>query len=213
MSRKVAKIRVKKCKSCDKYFDVVRPLQMVCSALCGYNYSKKLITKKEAKDWNEKKKKIKDKLMGVPEYKKILQVKINTIIRLIDKGQKCMSCNSTGNVAGHYHSVGANPALRYHVDNIHIQEISCNNEKGGNTSKYATGLLDTYGRWYSDIVIYELPLRYRELKPTINELKEYIDRANEFIKKLKHEDKIYETNDRLRLRGEAHNYLGIYTSG
>ena len=82
----------RKCKNCGKEFEKKRTLQSVCTPTCAFEYQKKLKEKKEAREWKERKRKMKEKLTTTSDYKKILQVIINQIVRKIDHNQNCISC-------------------------------------------------------------------------------------------------------------------------
>jgi len=199
-------LKVKKCKNCLCAFQPFNPLQYICCPSCAVIYNKKL----EAKKIDVKVKEMKDGLKGLKEYKKDLEVEINTIVRLIDKGCDCISCNSKGNSAGHFHSVAANGSIRYNLHNLHLQEYSCNGEKGGNVIKYGAGLIYVYGKEYKEYVEYDLVRLYPEIKLSLHEIKEAIKKARNVVKILKVEDKEYSPKERLQKRNFFNKVIGIY---
>ena len=98
-----------KFKGCDKEFEKLRPLQSTCSVQCALEHSKDLKAAKEKKDWRKKKAELKEQIISLSAYKKLLQIVINKIAREIDFCQPCISCGNPEpkkKNAGHYHSFG-----------------------------------------------------------------------------------------------------------
>lgn len=190
------------CRSCkDEYIPLYR------NGIKMSNFCIKCLSEKGKKKIDKDRK---DSIKGLPEFKKDLETQINTIIRLIDKGLNCISCNSKGNSAGHFHSVNSNGSLRYNLHNLHLQEYSCNGEKGGNIIKYGQGLINIYGKEYKEYVEYDLVRLYPTIKLTIEELKEAIGKAKNVVKILKTEDKEYNPEERLQRRTFFNKIIGIY---
>jgi hypothetical protein len=206
--KKPSKIRFRKCKVCENKYEVdpYKPFIGWCSVDCGYKYQQILKSKKEKKELST----MREKIKGLPEFKKDLEKEINHIIRLIDKGCKCISCNAKGNSAGHYHSVGANGSLRYNLHNLHIQEYSCNGEKGANIVKYGQGLIEIYSKEYKEYIEYDLVSLYPTIKLSISEIKDAITKAKNVVKILKTEDKEYNPEERLQRRTFFNKIIGIY---
>lgn len=137
-------MKPKKCKVCKEKFEPMRPLQMVCSPKCGYEYAKK----QEEKKWKKRKGEIKDSLKTKADYIKELQTVVNKYVRLRDKDRGCISCGTPlkGKYdAGHFFSVGNYPELRFQPDNIHAQCVHCNQYRGGNLHEYRENLLKRIG--------------------------------------------------------------------
>lgn len=198
------------CKECGKSFKPQRPLQMVCSKKCAYKYAAKKVKDKQVKDFKKWSKETKENLRTHSELLNLLQVVINKIVRVIDFGQPCISCGKHGKrQAGHYHSTGANSALRFHLDNIHIQDYRCNVELSGNIIGYNRGLIDTYGEEYKIYVEQDL-LKIQELKFQKHEIVDLIKIAKEILKELP-EFEIYTVTERLELRTRINNQLNIYS--
>lgn len=61
---------------------------------------------------------------------------------------KCISCNSRITQAGHRFPTGSHPGMRFMVNNIHGQEVSCNMYKHGNLDLYDKGLIARHGEDY-----------------------------------------------------------------
>lgn len=195
------------CKICKvRYTPEYSSLMALCSPECIFKYHRYL------KEKNEKKatKVLKDSLKTKSDYEKILQILINQIVRLIDKDCPCIATGSfTGKMnAGHYTSVGSNPTIRFHLDNIHIQSEHSNSFKGGDLLKYQDGLKRVYGKEYFEYV--DSLRQMKPIKLNIDELKEKIKIAREISKELKEKNCIYSTSERLALRTYFNEQLGIY---
>lgn len=210
------KLKPKPCKVCKEKFKPSRSIQPCCSIKCAIELAKIQREKKEKSEIKEKHKEVKEKAKGLPWHKEKLQEKTNLIVRLIDYRQQCISCKANGDQAGHYHSVGAKSTLRYHLDNIHLQETSCNSYKGSNRTDYDLGLISVYGEKYQRFVSIEIVQKFgnKNMKLSIPEFKEKIEIANEIIKELESFKKLYpngySAEERLELRQVYNEQLGIY---
>ena len=156
---------------------------------------------------------LRQKLKTNSDYCKELQKEVNTIVRLIDKGSQCISTLKPLNNkfdAGHFYSVGSNPSLRFHLDNIHAQSVYANQYLSGDQMNYLNGLDKVYGTNYKEYVI-DLKRKYPILKLSVDELKEKIVIAKEIVKELKNENSEYDDSARLYLRTLANDRLSIYT--
>jgi hypothetical protein len=203
-------LKDKKCKECKKPFIPTMPLQGVCGYECALNASRKHAQKQQAKVFCKEVKDMKERLKTLSDWKKDLQTEVNTIVRLIDKGQPCIATGNYGGKmnAGHYISVGSNNTLRFHLDNIHIQSEHSNSYKSGDTLNYQKGIELTYGKNYLE---YMNSLQSIEpLKMDINEVKEAIKKARLIVKGLKQMDMTYSVEKRLLLRLRFNRQLGIY---
>jgi hypothetical protein len=204
-------VKPKTCKECKSKFIPTMPLQAICGYECALIATRKHAQKQQAKVFCKEIKEMKDGLKTLSEWKKDLQIEINTIVRLIDKGQPCIATGNFGGKmnAGHYISVGSNNTLRFHLDNIHIQSEHSNSWKSGDTLNYQKGIEATYGKNYLE---YMNSLQSIEpLKMNINEVKEAIKKARLIVKGLKQIDKVYEPEMRLLLRNKFNRQLQIYT--
>ncbi len=173
--------------------------------------NRKLSEKKEKDDWKVKKAEIKEKLKTLSDYEKDLQIEINEMVRLIDGGLPCISCGGWSMAhAGHFHSRGRNPTLRFNLHNIHRQENYCNVELSGNTTGYNLGLIEWYGKAYQEYVEYELPKLYPLLKWTKNDLILWTAQARVFKKEIMKLEKPLEESDRVFWRTFYNEKLGIY---
>ena len=180
------KVRTKKCKYCKEPFEInpIYPLQYVCSWGCGLALNKINATKKEAKDWKEKKAVMVEKLMTHKDYLKLLQVVFNTFIRMRDKDLPCITCGTSKNIeyaAGHFYPT-TYQYLRFNEDNVHLQcNKSCNMMKRGNLLEYRPALIKKIGIERVEILD---NTRHLELQISIPELKEKIKEYKLKIKNL-----------------------------
>jgi len=119
-----------KCKNCLIKFTPTRFLQKYCmlneectdaSIKAVLDNNRKLADKKVADKWKEEKKEMVEKLKTLSDYKKDLEIEINAIVRLIDKGHDCISGGFKDYKmhAGHLYSVGAFPSIRFNLLNIY----------------------------------------------------------------------------------------------
>lgn len=157
------------------------------------------------------KKELKEKVMSLSEWQAELEKETNRIICLIDKGSGCISCNGhTTPQSGHFHSVGSNRPLMFHLDNMHLQDYNCNHKKSANIQFYDLGLIERYGREYWEYCKFELTRKHQELKMPKHEYKEKISIAREIVKELKSINLTYSPKVRLELRRKYNERLGIY---
>ena len=143
--------RPKKCRVCRETYTPSKPLQIVCSPSCGLMHAaqkrereRKALVKIERKAIREAKEKIKPRAA----YMKETQSAFNAWVRARDADQPCISCgrHHQGKYdAGHYRSVGSNPALRFEPLNCHRQCVPCNQHKSGNAIEYRIGLVARIG--------------------------------------------------------------------
>jgi len=200
-----------KFKGCQKEFEKLRPLQSTCSVQCALNHSKDLKSAKEKKDWRKKKAELKEQIISLSAYKKLLQVVINKIAREIDFCQPCISCGNPKpkkKNAGHYHSVGANPSVRFNLMNIYLQCEHCNSYLSGNLINYSKNLQETFGVDLFEYINFGIIAEYPVLKTSKEEVKEAIKRAKEFNKTLTNER--LDKDDRIALRKAANKFIGLY---
>ncbi|MBN49965.1 MAG: ninG protein [Spongiibacteraceae bacterium] len=112
------------------------------------------------------------------QWEQEAQTAFNRWVRLRDAGKPCISCGNSPNDkdlltgsrwdAGHYRSVGACPALRFHPLNCHAQCVRCNRDLSGNTVEYRLRLIKRIGE--ESLAWIEGP--HDPNKYTIDELKE-----------------------------------------
>ena len=210
------KERKKTCKNskCKKSFVPVNFAQSVCSYSCARLYAEENTKKKEKNAHKSPKRATREEkqsIMTHGDWENKLQIQINTIVRLIDKNQTCISCKgNTTPQAGHYHSVGANNSLRFNLHNIHIQDTNCNMHKSANIIEYNAGLIREYNKEYKNYVEIELRSIYKHIKLSIDELQEKIFFCKEIVKELKSVDKVYTAHQRIELRDKLNSRIEIY---
>ena len=191
-------------------------IQQVCSPICAIEYSKIHLPKQ--KSLEAKKQRIDNKaklndLKSLSEMKKVLQVQVNKIVRLID--YKC-ACISSGrdwketDECGHFLSRGANPALQFNLFNMYSQSVSDNQHLSGNLIHYSErlhllGLYDLF---------MEQRLKYPSLHITKEEIKEVLPIAKSIIlelQKLNQEEFTPRSIEkRIELRQKYQKQLNIY---
>jgi hypothetical protein len=201
----------RKCKNCGVSFEKKQPLQSVCNFQCAIDHSKKLTEKKKSKEWRVKKAELKEQVASLSDYKKLLQVVINKIAREIDFCQPCISCGNPEpkkKNAGHYHSVGANPSVRFNLMNIYLQCEHCNSYLSGNLINYSKNFQETFGVDLFEYINFGIIAENPILKANKQELKEAIKRAKEFNKTLTNER--LDKGDRIALRIAANKFIGLY---
>lgn len=135
------------CKICKAKFEPqYNSVQLVCSPKCGYEYAKK----QKDKDWEKRKKEIKESLKTKQDYEKELERIFNAYIRERDKNKPCISCKAPPGTfkltAGHFFPAGSYKNLRFNEDNVHGQcWYNCNKNKSGNLTEYRIGLIERIG--------------------------------------------------------------------
>jgi hypothetical protein len=217
---KVKKLKDKKCKQCKLVFSPLRPFQIVCCYKCSYDYVKAQTEKKKAKEekkekkeWMARKKVLKEKTKKKSEYEHDLEVEVNHIVRLIDKGHECISSKAKNYQvnAGHMYSVGSFPALRFNLLNIYNQSVHDNMYQSGNGVIYKERIKEIFGQEISE-EIEGLKIKYQVLKLSIPELKETIKVARQCVRDLMKvdSDKPYTTEERIELRRFYNSVLNIY---
>lgn len=204
----------KKCVNCGTPFEknINAPFQNWCSVDCAYKLSRKLIDKKEKKDWAVEKKVMKENTLKHGDWLKRLEDIINPICRLIDYNKPCISCEGNGKPqAGHYHSKGSDSSLRFNLHNEHIQCYHCNVPLSSNTIGYNEGLIKVYGTDYWNYVKFQIKNIYHQpLKLSIPQIKEYIETAKEIKKELEVAKAEFSPIQRIRLRDMYNKRIGIY---
>jgi hypothetical protein len=142
-----------------------------------------------------------------------LQTEINKLIRAIDYGQPCISCGVLKQhmEAGHYHHKSKNSASEctFHLWNLSAQCKYCNRFQNGNLSKYGQSIERIYGEEIYNL-LHDLPIMYRGLNWSKDELKEFI-RVAKLINKSMPKQEVYSTEKRIELRKTINNQLNIYT--
>lgn len=143
----------KTCKNpaCGISFTPQRLGQAVCSPKCGLAI-KDVIKEKARKaiaDLGRKEiRAAKDRIKPKGQYMKEAQTAFNAWVRERDAELPCISCgrHHQGKYdAGHYRTVGSNPALRFEPLNCHRQCSPCNTHKSGDIVNYRIELVKRIG--------------------------------------------------------------------
>lgn len=168
--------RRKRCPSCRVMFTPARDSQAVCGEIeCaiahGQSEKGRATTHKALADVERREIKVrKEKLKSRAEHLKDTQQAFNAWVRERDAELPCISCgrHHQGKYdAGHYRTVGSNPALRFEPLNCHRQCSPCNTQLSGNIVNYRIALVKRIGAEQVDWL--EGP--HEPKKYTIEELK------------------------------------------
>lgn len=209
-----------KCKSCGVKFTPTRFLQKYCmlneecqsaAIKAVLDNNRKLADKKVADKWKEEKKEMVEKLKTLSDYKKDLEIEINAIVRLIDKGHDCISgaFKDYKMHAGHLYSVGAFPSIRFNLLNIYGQSEHDNLHLHGNGAIYKERIVEIFGQSVADEVEV-LKVNYPELKASIPDIKEATLIARQIKKSLIKMDTYFEIEERINLRRTYNKMIGLY---
>ncbi|MFK3738972.1 recombination protein NinG [Massilia sp. TN1-12] len=136
--------RERKCATCAQRFKPARQMQKVCSPACAAVHGRRETERQERAETRERKQAMKTRT----DWLRDAQTAFNAYVRERDKDLPCISCgrfHQGAYDAGHYRSVGAQPALRFHEDNVHRQCVPCNQHKSGNAVEYRLGLIARIG--------------------------------------------------------------------
>ena len=145
--------RPKKCRvsTCRASFAPARIGQAVCSPACAIldapknqEKARKSLAQVERREIKVRKEKLKSRA----EHLKDTQIAFNAWVRERDAELPCISCgrHHQGKYdAGHYRTVGSNPALRFEPLNCHRQCSPCNTQLSGNIVNYRIALVTRIG--------------------------------------------------------------------
>ncbi|WP_122425143.1 recombination protein NinG [Pseudomonas viridiflava] len=145
--------KTKKCRvpDCGASFVPQKLGQAVCSPACAIidaprNQAKarKALAQVERREIKIRKEALKSR----SDHMKDTQQAFNEWVRNRDAALPCVSCgrHHEGKYdAGHYRTVGSNPALRFEPLNCHKQCVPCNQHKSGNVVEYRIELVRRIG--------------------------------------------------------------------
>ena len=136
--------RMRKCKACREPFAPRSMTHDACSPACAVVVGQAKSQARERKADQARKQALKTR----QEWLREAQAAFNAFIRARDATLPCISCgrfHDGSYDAGHYRSVGAQPALRFDETNCHKQCVPCNQHKGGNVVEYRIRLLAKIG--------------------------------------------------------------------
>lgn len=209
---------MKKCKVCGEQFSPSNSIQKVCSINCAIEFAKEksekeqvLVQKKEKREWNNRKKELKEKVKTISDYQNDLQKEINKIVRLLDRNHSCISSGrplKSDINAGHLFSRGAFPSIRFNLHNIWSQSVHDNQYLSGNFNGFRTRLIEKFGASYFEY-IESLRAEYPSLKLSKDELVEAKLICKEIIKELEQEGYLTD-QERLEYRYKLNKRIGIY---
>lgn len=146
--------RRKRCPICRVMFSPTRDAQAVCGEIeCaiahGVSEHGKAHARKALEDFERREIKVrKEALKSRAEHLKDTQIAFNAWVRERDAELPCISCgrHHQGKYdAGHYRTVGSNPALRFEPLNCHRQCSPCNTQLSGNIVNYRIALVKRIG--------------------------------------------------------------------
>jgi hypothetical protein len=134
-----------KCCGCKERFDRETMLNLpagnFCTIDCAMAYSRakshKDKVKKSNKDHAQRKRTFYEG--DIKTRKAAAKLACHKYIRERDRGKPCICCGRPLGPkfdAGHYYESGNNPRIRYDEDNIHGQNVYCNQYQGGNSDDY-----------------------------------------------------------------------------
>lgn len=144
-------MKTKRCKSCREPFTPSRPLQSACGVQCAIaltNARNDKIRKAEESAQRARHRIAKERIKTKGEHAKEAQAAFNEFIRLRDKDLPCVSCgrHHEGKYdAGHFRTVGGNPALRFEPMNCAKQCVPCNRHKSGDIINFRLELIRRIG--------------------------------------------------------------------
>lgn len=181
--------KAKKCRvpECGASFVPQKLGQAVCSPACAIidaprNQAKarKALAQVERSEIKVRKEKLKSR----SDHMKDTQQAFNEWVRNRDAALPCVSCgrHHEGKYdAGHYRTVGSNPALRFEPMNCHKQCVPCNQHKSGNVVEYRLELVRRIG--ITNVEWLEGP--HEPQKYTIEELKALTAKYRALTRELK----------------------------
>lgn len=170
--------------------------------------------KKKKKEWAKKKIRLSQELESKGSVKEKLQKPINKIARLLDRGHKCLSSGTPLGWdirkydGGHVTSVKANETIRFNLFNIYGQSVHDNKHLSGNEVKYLIGIEQNFGKDFRDFVIDLNKCPPLHLNKT--QMREATTIALRLVKWLELQDRIFTNEERISIRNDMNNALGIY---
>lgn len=159
-SKPAAGPRKRRCKACRSLFEPRSITHKACGPECAVIVAAEVSATKERKSDRERKQAMKTRQQWLKEA----QAAFNSFIRARDEKEPCISCgrfHDGAYDAGHYRSVGAQPALRFDETNVHKQCVPCNQHKAGNIVEYRIRLIKKIGQSAVELLeIEHAPAKY-----------------------------------------------------
>jgi hypothetical protein len=174
------------------------------------NKAKLKAKKKVEKDEREKDKKLLP-VVHEKKYKKLLQMEINKLSRMIDAKFGYVTCIDCGKPFGnqidaaHFNGVGSNHSIRYNLHNLHSAKSDCNQYSDKHKQGYTLGLKERYGENYLNMVE-SLPIKYKYVKLSAVEVYEKLKVVRGLIKNFE----TLQSESSLAMRETLNNIIGIY---
>lgn len=143
--------RQKKCAHCREPFVPRTSLAVACSVDCAMAVAAAVKVIAERKSDKVRKLALKSR----QDWLREAQAAFNAFIRERDRAEPCISCGRFHDGqwhAGHFRSVGAQPALRFDETNVHKQCAPCNNHLAGNVVEYRLRLVQKIGQSAVDLL-------------------------------------------------------------
>lgn len=144
-----AEVKLRPCKNCRQPFVKVSAWQKFCRLeACAVAAAMEAKAKREKAEAREHKAKLADS-KPLAHWLALTERVVNHYVLTRDAKLTCISCGTGRTVqweAGHYHSVGSHPELRFDPININKQCHRCNKDMGGNLAMYAIGLEAKWGK-------------------------------------------------------------------
>ena len=151
IERKQPKPKTCRNAACSTKFVPQRLGQAVCSPACALatkdvnqQKARKSLAQVKRRDIKVRKEKLKSRA----DHLKDTQIAFNAWVRARDAELPCISCgrHHQGKYdAGHYRTVGSNPALRFEPLNCHKQCSPCNTQLSGDIVNYRINLVQKIG--------------------------------------------------------------------
>lgn len=131
----------RRCRACKTYKEADKGLLInngfYCDINCATDYAFK--NKEQGRKIKHREQKKEFRQSDLKIRKAAAKKACHEYIRYRDKDKLCICCDRPlGNKfdAGHWLESGNNPLIRYHEDNIHAQNVYCNQYKGGDSDDY-----------------------------------------------------------------------------
>lgn len=173
----------KKCKICKSHFQpTFSTLQPTCTEpKCIIEYSRQVRKKKEAKDWKERKCKLKEKLKTLSQYEAEAKKSFQKWVRQRDDSLPCISCGTYETMrwdGGHLFKAEIFSGVIFDERNTNRQCIKCNTVLNGNEAEYSIRLKERIGTVeFLKLQIKAMETRYyKYTKEELIEIKNKYDR-------------------------------------
>lgn len=152
--------RMRRCKVCRSLFVPRSITHKACGPGCAV-----VVAEAERKAQERKSDKVRKlALKSRQDWLREAQAAFNAFIRERDRAEPCISCGRFHDGkwnAGHYRSLGAQPALRFDENNVHKQCEPCNSYLSGNVVEYRIRLLAKIGQSAVELLeIEHAPAKY-----------------------------------------------------